>query len=63
MRNRILICIGSAVLAALLSGCASSGQRVRAVKPDGGTVQIFNKPKNIVFPAAVRVMHDNGEEL
>lgn len=63
MRNRILICIGSAALAALLSGCASNGQRVRAVRPDGGAVRIFNKPNTIVFPAAVRVMHDRGEEI
>ncbi len=63
MRNRILICIGSAAFAALLTGCASSGQRVLAVQPDGGAVRIFNKPDNIVFPAAVRAMHDHGEDL
>ncbi len=63
MRNRILICIGSAALAALLAGCASRGQRVLAVQPDGGAVRIFNKPNNIVFPAAVRTMHDHGESL
>ena len=63
MRNRILICIGSAALAALVSGCASGIQRVRAVQPDGGAVRIFNKPNTIVFPAAVRVMHDHGEDI
>ncbi len=63
MRNRILICIGSAAFAALLSGCATSGQRTLAIQPDGGAFRIFNKPNNIVFPAAVRAMHDHKEEL
>ncbi|MDP7372054.1 MAG: hypothetical protein QF919_16515 [Nitrospinota bacterium] len=34
-----------------------------STRPGGGTVRIISKPKNIVFPAAVRVMHESGEEV
>jgi hypothetical protein len=49
--------------AALASGCASRFERVESARPGGGTVRIISKSKSIVFPAAVRVMHESGEEV
>lgn len=47
----------------LLSGCASTLDRVAATKPDGGVAQVYDHPYNVVFPAAIRVMHLNNETI
>lgn len=63
MHGRIHMMACSLFIAAAISGCGSRYESVESARPGGGIVRIFNKPSNIIFPAAVRVMHENGEEI
>lgn len=63
MRGWIHMIICSVMIAAGMSGCGSRYDRVESARPGGGIVQVINKPSNIIFHAAVRVMHENGEEI
>jgi hypothetical protein len=50
--------------AILLSGCApSSTDFLPSVQPAGGPSIVFQKPLEIVFPAAVRVINLSGETI
>lgn len=52
------------VLAALsLPGCASNHDRVKAIRPDGGPSRVFGHAYDVVFPAALRVMHLHNEQI
>ncbi len=63
MRGRIHMIICSLIIAAGISGCGSRYDRVESARPGGGIVRVINKPSNIIFHAAVRMMHENGEEI
>ena len=63
MRNRLLTSIISLAALIAITGCTSRYDRVDSARPGGGIAKVINKPQNIVFPAAVRVMHDNGDEI
>lgn len=63
MRDRIHVIICTLMIAAVISGCGSRYDRVESARPGGGIVRVINKPSNIIFHAAVRVMHENGEEI
>ena len=48
----------------LLSGCtASSTELLPSIQPSGGTAVVFQKPLEIVFPAAVRVVNLSGRTI
>ena len=48
----------------LLAGCtASSTEVLPAIQPGGGPAVVFQKPLEIVFPAAVRVVNIEGEKI
>ena len=47
----------------LSAGCASTYDRVLATQPDGGIIMDLSEPYDVVFPAAVRVMHLNKERI
>ncbi len=47
----------------LIPGCASRHDRVVATQPDGGISREIHHSFDIVFSAAVRVMHQNKETI
>jgi len=50
--------------AVLLGGCAAPSTEVlTATQPQGGPAMVFQKPIEIVFPAAVRVVNLGGEKI
>ncbi len=63
MRTRIFIIFYLFISSSILSGCASSYERVMATLPDGGIAKVLNHSYDVVFPAAVRVMHLNKERI
>ncbi len=63
MRSRILIFLNTLLALGALSGCASSLDRVAAMRPGGGEARIFSHAYDVVFPAALRVMHLNNEKI
>ncbi len=63
MRKIFLLGFGALLASGALAGCAPSSQLVSSVRPEGGEAQVFNKRYEIVFPAAIRVLHDNNETL
>jgi hypothetical protein len=63
MRSRIFIFLNTLLALGALSGCVSSLDRVVAARPDGGETRIFSHTYDVVFPAALRVMHLNKEKI
>jgi hypothetical protein len=63
MRTRIFIFLNTLLALGALSGCASSLDRVVAARPDGGETRTFSHTYDVVFPAALRVMHLNKEKI
>ncbi len=63
MRIKIFIYLNVLLAFGVLSGCASTLDRVRAVRPDGGATMVFGHDYDLVFPAALRVMHLNNEKI
>ncbi|HBK79019.1 MAG TPA: hypothetical protein DDZ83_04910 [Nitrospinae bacterium] len=63
MQKRNAACFGILAAAAALAGCGTRYERSISSRPGGGIVRIIAKPSQIVFPAALRVMHDTGEEI
>ncbi len=63
MRINTFIYLNVLLAFSVLSGCASTLDRVTAVRPDGGAIQVFGHEYDVVFPAALRVMHMNNEKI
>lgn len=63
MQTKTLIFLNTLLVFGLLSGCASTSGRVAAVQPGWGATQVFDHSYDVVFPAAVRVMHLNNEKI
>ena len=63
MRTRFFIFFLLITASSILSGCASPYERVVATQPDGGISRDLNHSYDVVFPAAVRVMHLSKERI
>ncbi len=63
MKFRIFIFLNALLAFGILSGCVSTFDRVAAVRPDGGIAKVFRHSYDVVFPAALRVMHLNKEKI
>lgn len=63
MQIRKFIYLNMLLAFGILSGCASSLDRVNAARPDGGATKVFSHEYDVVFPAALRVMHLNNEKI
>ncbi len=42
-----------------MAGCATDRERIEAIRPGNGDILIFNKPYDLVFKAAARVLNQN----